>query len=95
MEPARKCTALASAPDDAGWPSLTFPEEVTSATHIRNGLSVDLGAAWKESMASRRVGPSYQDDSAPPSVLLETFSAERPDAGRNRTWWSGGGRETS
>lgn len=66
---------------------LTFPEEVTSATHIRNGLSVALGAAWKESMASRRVGPSYQDDSGPPSVLLDTFSADSPEAGKNRTWW--------
>lgn len=65
---------------------LTLPDDVTSATHIRNGLSVALGAAWKESMASRSVGPSYQEDSAPPSALLETFSPDRPEAGTNRTY---------
>lgn len=64
----------------------TLPEEVTSATHIRNGLSVALGAAWKESMASRTVGPWYHSDSGPPSVLLDTFSADSPDAGTKRTY---------
>lgn len=85
--PKRAAALARGAGPGHGPPPLTFPEEVTSATHIRNGLSVALGAAWNESMASRRVGPSYQDDSGPPSVLLDTFSADSPDAGKNRTWW--------